>query len=60
MSLESFDQLVKFHIWFVWDVCLNNRINILNKNITSVTTDSLGYISNQEKNMRLPGNGNYL
>ena len=26
----------------------------------SVTTDILGYIFNPEKNMRLPGNGNYL
>ena len=49
MSLESFDQLVYFHIWFVWDVCLNNIIDILNSNITSVTTDILGYIFNLEK-----------
>ena len=30
-------------------VCLNNIINILNSNITSVTTDILGYIFNLEK-----------
>ena len=44
-------------VWYVL-ICCVYCINGMSQ--LSVTTDILGYIFNPEKNMRLPGNGNYL